>query len=271
LHPEVLELGPVVVRAYGVMLALSFLLGTFYVWRMSRRFGRSFEPLIGMAYVLVIAGMVGARLGYVVVHLSEFAGNPWAAVNPFAGESVGIAGLNVYAGLLLAMVSAWIWCRVKGLDVLDTFDLFAPAFALGLGLTRIGCFLNGCCFGTPCDLPWAVTSPFGSIPYAFFGATPLHPAQLYSSVYGFVLFGLLHLLLKRRAFAGQVAAVLLMVEAGARFSIEFVRYYETTMHVPLGFWNPTYNHLVALGLFVTGAAIYLSRWRNRDQSPPEGE
>ncbi|MBD3332215.1 prolipoprotein diacylglyceryl transferase, partial [candidate division GN15 bacterium] len=65
MYPEVLELGPVVVRAYGVMLALSFLLGAFYVWRMSRRFGRSFEPLIGMAYVLVIAGIAGARLGYV--------------------------------------------------------------------------------------------------------------------------------------------------------------------------------------------------------------
>ncbi len=273
MHPEILRLGPVVIRAYGVMLAASFVVGTLYVWYMSRRFNREFVPLLWLTYLLIASGIIGARLGYVVIHWSEFAANPLAAVNPFAGESVGIAGLNVYTGVLLAMVNAWIWCRWQSLPVLKTFDLFAPAFALGLGLTRIGCFLNGCCFGTPCDLPWAVSYPAGSIPYAFFGQTSLHPAQLYSSAYGFILFGILHWLLLRKRFAGQVVAVLLMAEAASRFAIEYVRFYEATMHVSLGLWEPTFNQVVALCLFLLGGAIY--HWGRRlqcsPQLPPAGE
>jgi phosphatidylglycerol:prolipoprotein diacylglycerol transferase len=271
--PELLQVGPVVVRSYGVMLALSFLLGTLYVWRMAQRFDRPFVVLLGMAYVLIIGGILGARLGYVVIHLHEFADDPWAVVNPFGQDQIGIAGMNVYAGMLLAMLGAWLWCRWKGLGVLDTFDLFAPAFALGLGLTRIGCLLNGCCFGTPSELPWAVSFPPGSIPYAFLGATTLHPTQLYSAVHGLVLFGLLHLILMRRRFAGQVVAVLLVVESTARYLIESVRFYETKMYVTWSWWQPTYNQLVAIALLSAGIVVYVTgrRGHARTQLPPAGE
>ena len=66
--------------------------------------------------------------------------------------------------------------------------MLAPTVGLGIGLGRIGCFLNGCCFGTPTDLPWGVTFPEGSIPDYIFHNQAIHPAQLYSSLYGFALF-----------------------------------------------------------------------------------
>ena len=118
---------------------------------------------------------------------------------------------------MLAIVAAVAYARWKQIVVLDVFDYFAPTVGLGIGISRIGCFLNGCCFGTPTDLPWGIEFPIGSIPYAVFGSQHLHPAQIYSSLYGLALFGVLHFLLKRRQFIGQIVAIMFMAEAIFRF------------------------------------------------------
>ncbi len=145
--------------------------------------------------------------------------------------------------------------------MLEVFDIFSPTLAMGIGITRIGCFLNGCCFGTPTGLPWGVQFPDHSIPWMIFRDQHLHPAQIYSSAYGFLLFFVLHQLLKRRQFAGQVVAVLFMAEALFRFLIEFVRYYEEEMIFSIGGIEPTWNQVVSLALFLLGLGIYISQRR----------
>ena len=257
MHPELFHIGPVPIRSYGVMLAISFLIGVAYVrWR-TKRDGRPFDDYLSLAYIMVIGGLIGARLFYVVTHLEEFAGRWTAVFNPFQSGTVGIAGMNVYGGVLLAIVGSFVYCRIKKISVLETFDYFAPTLGIGLFFTRIGCFLNGCCFGTPCDLPWAVEFPTGSIPWSVYGSQHLHPSQLYSSLYGGLLFLLLHWMLKHKRFDGQVLAVLFMVEAFFRYVIEYVRYYESEMHFTFLGMHPTYNQLVSLALFATGLVIYL--------------
>jgi phosphatidylglycerol:prolipoprotein diacylglycerol transferase len=243
------------------MLALSFVLGVLYVRWVAKRDGMRFERYLNMAYIMVIGGLVGARLSYVILHLEEFAGRWTAVFNPLQGPHFGIAGMNLYGGILLAIIGVFVYCRIVKTSVLESFDYFAPTLGIGLAFTRIGCFLNGCCFGTPCDLPWAVTFPPGSIPWYQFGDQPLHPAQLYSSLYGVLLFILLHFLLKRRRFTGQVVAVLFMVEAFFRFVIEYVRYYEEEMVFTLDGLQPTYNQVISVALFLLGLVIYFVGWR----------
>jgi phosphatidylglycerol:prolipoprotein diacylglycerol transferase len=238
------------------MLAISFLLGVWYVGRQVQRDRKPFEPYLTLAYIMIVGGVVGARLAYVLFHLDEFAGNWSATFNPFAEGHYGIAGLNMYGGVILAVIGAWVWCRWQKLDVLDTFDYFAPTIGLGLGITRIGCFLNGCCFGTPTDLPWGVRFPPDSIPSYFFGDARLHPTQLYSSVYGLALFATLHFLLRRRRFPGQVVSIMFVAEAIFRFLIEYVRHYEDAMHVDLIGVDFTYNHLMSVALVALGALAY---------------
>jgi len=257
LFPEILKLGPMTIRAYGLMLALSFFAGILYVQRLSVRTGKPFEPFLAIAYIMIGGGVIGARVSYVFLHLSDFADNWTASFNPFASDQFGIAGLNLYGGVFLALAGTLVYCRLKKLSVLDMFDYFAPTLGIGLVLTRIGCFLNGCCFGTPTDLPWGVVFPAGSIPCSVFGEVHLHPAQLYSSLYGLGLALLLHFMLKHRKFIGQIVAVLFMVEAVFRFAIEYVRYYETAMHFSLDGLSPTYNQVASAGLFALGVAIYL--------------
>jgi len=84
---------------------------------------------------------------------------------------------------------------------------------------------------------------------------------LYSSLYGLILFLILHFLMKRKQFVGQLVAILLMSEAVFRFAIEYVRYYEDAMHFALGPYEPTYNQVISLMLFLTGAGIYLVQRR----------
>jgi len=140
--------------------------------------------------------------------------------------------------------------------VLLVFDYFAPALGLGLFLGRIGCFCNGCCFGTPTDLPWGIAFPVGSIPWFVYGTQPLHPSQLYSSLYGLGLFFGMHVLLKHKRFDGQVAAIFLVIHAIFRFAIESVRYYETDMYFPFDGLHPTYNHLISIVLLLFGVGMY---------------
>ncbi len=261
MYPEVFHIGPLPVRSYGLMLAVSFFLGVLYINFMARKYKRPFEPLLTIAYIMIIGGVVGARVFYVLTHLNDFSGKWLSSFNPIGGDQFGIAGLNLYGGVIVAILGTVAYCRMKKMSVLDVFDFFSPTLGLGLAFTRIGCFLNGCCFGTPTDLPWGVSFPVGSIPYYIFGNAHLHPSQLYSSLYGLLLFLLLHTMMKHRKFIGQLVAVMFMVEAAFRYAIEYVRYYESEMHLSLFGMSPTYNHLISIGLFLLGAGIYIVQSR----------
>jgi len=250
------KIGPVGIHTYGLMLALAFFAGLAYVkWR-SKKEQLPFDKMLNVAYVLIFSGIIGARLGFVLLHLSDFADNPWSAINPFQSGQFGISGLNLYGGVVTALIAVFLYMRWTKLPALAVFDFLAPTVGIGLALGRIGCFLNGCCFGTPTDLPWAVTFPEGSIPDSVFPHQAIHPAQLYSSAYGAILFFILHAILKRKRFDGQVVAVYLMLEAVFRHLIEYVRYYETEMRVSFLGMEPTWNQIVSVLLFVTGLIIY---------------
>lgn len=261
--PDLFQIGPIPIRSYGLLLAVSFILGLLYVRWATGREKKDFDPYISIAYILILGGIIGARLFYVLTHLAEFEGRWAATFNPFASGSFGIAGMNIYGGLLLAIIGSWIYCRAKSMSTLEVFDFFAPTLAIGLAFTRVGCFMNGCCFGTPTDLPWGISFPSGSIPFSIFGDLQLHPAQLYSSLYGLLLFFLLHNILKRKAFTGQVVAVLFMVEAFFRFIIEQVRYYESEMVFSFFGAEPTYNQVISIFLFGLGLGIYIYQKKNQ--------
>jgi phosphatidylglycerol:prolipoprotein diacylglycerol transferase len=259
--PEFFHIGPIPIRAYGLMLAISFFLGVWYVKYVTSRDNKPFEPFLTIAYIMIFGGILGARLTYVVLHLHEFADNWVASFNPFSSEHFGIAGLNMYGGVLTAVIGTLLYCRWKKMSVLEVFDYFSPTLGLGLALARIGCFLNGCCFGTPTDLPWGVSFPPGSIPYSVFQDAHLHPAQLYSSLYGLGLFLILHMMMKRKRFVGQLIALLFMIEAVFRFAIEYVRFYEEEMYFRLDGLHPTYNQVISLLLFLLGLGIYIRQRR----------
>lgn len=257
MHPEIIKIGPVVIRAYGIMLFISFLAGLFYVRLRAKTKNISKEFVTNLAFLVIFCGIIGARLFYVLYHLSEFSGHWLNTINPFgSGGTIGIAGLNLYGGLVTAIGAGVLYIWLKKVPFWPTMDLFAPPLAIGTFFTRIGCFLNGCCFGQTCSLPWGVHFPQGSIPYAIFGNQAIHPTQLYMSLYGLIMFIILLLMERRKHFPGMIFAVWLIMESAFRFLIEFVRYYEKAMIPNIFGLDLTYNHLVAAIFFIAGWILF---------------
>ncbi|MBI4553512.1 MAG: prolipoprotein diacylglyceryl transferase [Candidatus Latescibacteria bacterium] len=259
MHPILFKLGPLAVRSYGVLLALSFLAGVYVaLWRARQR-GLDPSRLLTMCLLIVASSIVGARVLYVIPHWEEFIGHPFDIISPVQSSGdIGITGLTMYGGVIAALATSIWYLKRHRQPVWRTADACAPSIALGIGLTRIGCFLNGCCFGLPSTLPWAVTFPELSAAGALFPRTPLHPAQLYSSLYGFALFGALLAVDRRDRYDGFLFALFLMIESVAHFTVDVFRYYEASMTLTtVGAFPISVNQGLCLLLFGMGLFLML--------------
>src|SRR3954469_2638632 len=147
------------VRGYGVMLLVGITSGVGLAMYRARQGGLNPEIILSLAIWLVVCGVIGARLFYVAEYWDEsFAGR--SPRDTFL-EVINIpeGGLVIYGGLVGAAVGFTIFVVKHGLPLLAMADLMAPSMAIGLAFGRIGCFLNGCCYGGETDLPWHVTFP----------------------------------------------------------------------------------------------------------------
>lgn len=152
------------VPGYGLVMMLGFLLSVVWAVRRATRSGGNPDVVLNCAFIALIGGVGGARLMYVVHYWDEqFAplGN-WVAILLRATLGVRDGGLEVYGGFIAATLGVVIYMLFWGHSFRWYLDIMAPSAALGMGLGRLGCFLNGCCWGLPSDLPWAVRFPFGS-------------------------------------------------------------------------------------------------------------
>jgi phosphatidylglycerol:prolipoprotein diacylglycerol transferase len=152
------------IRGYGVMLLAGIVSGVMMAAYRARQGELDSEYIISLAFWLVIWGIVGARLFYVVEYWKNFAGKgPRESLLEIINIPQG--GLVIYGGFLGAAVGFALFVRKHKLPFLAMADLIAPSMMIGLALGRIGCLLNGCCFGGQTDWPWHVTFPQGSPPY----------------------------------------------------------------------------------------------------------
>ncbi len=256
MYPTLLKLGRLQIHAYGFLLAVSFLIGILWAMKRGEKRGISKDHVMDVGLYIVISAILGSRLFYVVTHLDEFRGRWLDTINPFqrSGE-IGIAGLSMLGGVVLAILTIVVFCRIKKISILRFFDTAAPSLALGLALTRIGCFLNGCCFGKPGSFPWCVVFPDDSPAGAILPELHLHPTQLYSSLYDFFMLGLLLWVDRKKRPDGTVAVTFFILYGAFRFLIDFVRYYETSVQFHLLGAAFTFNQLISLLMALLGGAL----------------
>jgi len=250
--PELLHFGPFHLRSFGVMLALAFLLGTWIALKDARRRGLDESSVLNLVLVILVASIVGARGMYVVTHLAEFAGRPLAALAIWEG------GLTLYGGLVLGTLAGFAFMARVGLPLGTTADALTPGVALGAGIARIGCFLNGCCYGLPSSLPWAVRFPAGSPPDLQFPGQALHPSQLYNSLAGLVLFGVVLWLRPRVKSPGRLWWTFVVLFLLVRIPIDATRYYEPSAYVwtsPLG--PVTDSNAIGLAFLLVALVFWL--------------
>jgi len=253
MHPTLVKLGPLELHAYGFMLALSFFFGILLAARRAPARGVNPDAVFDCALVIVFAAIIGARLMYVVFHTSEVHG----IVDAIA---VWRGGLTMYGGVLAAMGAAWVHLRRRGIPFLRMADVMAPSLGLGLMVTRIGCFLNGCCYGKPTGASWGVRFPEHTLGGSVFGDKPLHPTQLYSSAVGLIILLVLLAVDRRRRAEGQLFALYLILEGTGRFAVDFFRYYEANVYVAGAL---TVNQLISAGIVLCGFVLLVQSARAR--------
>lgn len=256
MYPTLFEIGPFTLHSYGFMLALSFFFGILLASRRAPARGVTSDQVFDTSLVVVFASIAGARLMYVLFHRSE--------IHSFIDViAVWRGGLTMYGGVLAAMASAWFYLRRRGIPFLRMADIMAPSLGLGLMLTRIGCFLNGCCYGTPTDSPLGVRFPESTFSGQLFAGEALHPTQLYSSMVGLVIVVTLLLLDRRRRPEGHLFAFYLVLAGLGRFGLDFFRFYEANVYFLLPL---TVNQLISLGGVAVGILLVVSR-RNAPAAP----
>jgi phosphatidylglycerol:prolipoprotein diacylglycerol transferase len=221
------------VYGYGSMLALSLTAGFVLVRALGRRQGLPSERLSRAILVSAACALVGARLLFIAT-------NPALWTQPTHWLALREGGLVAYGGFLGGLFGAWLYGRRAGVGLLGFGDLAAPALGLGLGLTRIGCYLYGCDFGRPLGpgaphwLRALGTFPQGSPAYLFQLARahlprtavesfPVHPTQLYMSLAGFALFAVALLARRRRRFEGKALLAVAVLYGVFRFFLEWMR------------------------------------------------
>jgi len=220
MHPRLLELGPLTVYSYGVLLAAAYLLALYFAVVRARRLGLDGDRVLDLGIYIIISALLGAKLLLLVVDFDTFRRQPaelWTLAR---------SGGVFYGGLVVAFVVGVWYMRRHHLPVWTTCDALAPGVALGHVVGRFGCLMAGCCYGKPTDLPWGVTfsDPFAAANVGTPLHVALHPTQMYDAGAELLIMAvLLATERKGKPFAGRTIWFYILLYAVSRFVIEFFR------------------------------------------------
>lgn len=244
MHKVLFHVGNYPVHSWGLLLMLGFAIA---VWRAAkvgpRLYGIVPDSVLDVSLWGLLGGIIGGRIGYVLQNIPEFSANPGSIFAIWTG------GMTSFGGFIGGIGAGVIVCQFRKIRISDMMDLAAVSLPIGYGIGRIGCFLNGCCYGGECDLPWAVNTTWddGLIHRS-------HPAQLYSAFAALCIYLLLLPLERRRRFRGQIMLAFAFYYGVYRFFIEFIREGATAQLSSIA--HLTTGQLMSLAVAVLAAILY---------------
>lgn len=245
MFPILAEFGPVHLYSYGLSIAAGVAVAFYLMQKSSVREGfPTPEQAYDCIFVSVISGFIGARIFYVLQHLGEFQRNPLEVFAIWQG------GLIFYGGLAAGVFSLWIYTVKQKLSFFKIMDFIFPYGAMVHAFGRLGCFLNGCCFGRACEWPWAVRFPGMS--------QSVHPTQLYEAFYNLAVFFFLRKVYQRHPKTGVVTAGYFLLYGTGRFMVEFFRSGNPG-------WLLTWNQWISAGILLTGGITLVIALRRKSK------
>jgi len=240
MHPILFQIGPISIYSYGAAIVVAFLVAIYLSRRAAKEVNISQDIIVDSALIMLFSGILGARLLYVIINLKDYMENPIEILMLQHG------GLAFYGGAITAFLAEVIYIKVKRLSIYKIGDILIPYIALGQAIGRIGCFLNGCCFGKPTDSMFGVVFP--DIYYA------VHPTQIYSSLGLLVLYGFLRFLQKTKVKDGMVLISYGLLYSTGRFLIEFIRG-DNIVEI----FGLTFSQFVSAVIFIVCAILFIIR------------
>lgn len=265
MHPILFHLGPLTVRAYGVFIVVGFMLG---LWRAMRLCAHRMETepegsprrlhpdvLFDIGFFGLLIGLVGARTLFVLLDWSDFAKRPLDAFKIWEG------GLSLHGSMLFGILFlVWACVNWKKVSLLAAGDVCAVSWPLAYAVGRIGCLLNGCCYGGVCNLPWAVRFPDENHPNIL--TAPSHPVQLYASLINLGFFFFMVRWERRRRRDGELFWGYIALYGLYRYAMEFFRAGTTSTYVVPAL-HLTDTHLISVVMMLVGVGglVWLRRYR----------
>ena len=235
--PELFQLGPFSLRWYGLLIAISVLLGLNLSGKLASKKGLKKSVINDLLPILVFASVIGARIYYVAFEWRNYTGkNFWSSINflnlnipiPSAIEIWG-GGIAIHGALIMGTLSIIFFCRWRKEPFWDVIDVLVPSVALGQAIGRWGNFFNNEAFGIPTNLPWKLFIPYRFRPEIFSTQDYFHPTFLYESVWNIIVFSLLIFLFKKaykkelKLPSGSLSCIYLITYSLGRFWIEALR------------------------------------------------
>lgn len=241
MHSEICKFGPITVYSYGLMLVIAFVVSTFLAAAQAKREKIDPETIFNLSFTVFISGIIGARILYVLDNLNYYLRSPLEIIMLQKG------GLAWFGGLILGSICGILYIKRKNLPVYKIIDLFAPFVALGQAIGRIGCFLNGCCYGKE--------SAFGI--YSPAQGAVLIPSQLYSALILVVIFVILRIMQERPHKNGEIFFTYLFFYSIKRFFVEYLR-----ADNPVIIFGLTLFQILSIAVFILAAAfLYIIKKR----------
>ncbi|MFZ4506361.1 MAG: prolipoprotein diacylglyceryl transferase [Fimbriimonas sp.] len=250
MHPILFEYGVLKIHSFGVMLLIAFFAGLWLAKARAAKLGLPPEGVGDMLFWTLIAGVLGARIAYIIQHVPDYAGH-WDRL-----LTLQFQGLTSFGGVILGGALAIVWARRAKWSVRTMLDVLAPAFILGHIIGRFGCLLNGCCYGAKCELPWAIHIHDLEGRY--------HPAQVYDSAMNMVvLFAVLQIERRGHFRPGQLFGLVLALHGVTRIVYEVWRAGASSEYLAGSMF--TVAQLAALILSLVGVACFFAFSRGRSQ------
>jgi phosphatidylglycerol---prolipoprotein diacylglyceryl transferase len=214
-----LQIGPLAIRWYGLLIATGVLLGTTLAHREAVRRGLDPDKVLNVIVSAVLVGLVGARLYYVLFNWDYYGANPGRIVAVWEG------GLAIHGGLIAGALATLLYCRHAKLSLPVTLDIMSPCVAIGQAIGRWGNFFNQEAFGTPTSLPWKLYIDPAHRPSHLAGFDYFHPTFLYESLWNLFVFLVLWFGLRKRLEGkpGALTLAYLGLYSIGRFFVEGLR------------------------------------------------
>lgn len=247
-NPICVSFSKISIRYYGITLALAFLLAIIYSLKRSKEFNIDKERLMTVVSYALVAGIIGARLFYVIFYPSDY-----YFINPWKILCINEGGLGIYGGLILAILVSVLLAKINKIKVLSLLDLASLGILIGQSIGRWGNFFNQEAYGNNTDFILGMVSE-GT------GGVPVHPCFLYESLWCALGFIILHIVSKRfRKYEGQIFLMYLSWYGFGRFFIESLR--QDSLIIP--YVGLKVSQVISILIFVVSALILLLKFNDK--------
>ncbi|MCK5451171.1 MAG: prolipoprotein diacylglyceryl transferase [Candidatus Omnitrophica bacterium] len=241
MHRILFQIGPITLYSYGLCIAIGFLISAVLILKDSEKFDIPKGDMLDVLIAVLVGGLIGGRLLFVLINWKIYLADPLRVLMVYEG------GLAFQGAFLMAVFTGAVFAKRRQMSFFKGADLIAPYIAFGQAVGRIGCFLNGCCYGKISTGKLTVVFPHETVARI--------PVQLYTSFALFLLFIALSAGRKKQYFDGQIFALYLILYSLLRFFIDFLR-----GDNPLVLAGLKLSQVIGIGTFVCGAAMYAFLW-----------